>query len=139
VTAIQTEAFMKGKNIFEDFDCGKLFFKGNVEDISKLAWNKHAKFEGVELKHIITAKHTDGKFSCHLVKVAPGKKIGEHLHNGQIEIHEVVAGYGKCICAGEELEYVPGNIGFMPADVLHEVIAGPEGVYLLAKFFPALC
>ncbi|WP_347223788.1 hypothetical protein [Bacteroides congonensis] len=26
-------------------------------------------FEGVELKHIITAKDTDGKFSYHLVRI----------------------------------------------------------------------
>jgi len=127
------------KNIFEEFNLGKLFFKGGTEDISKFDWNEHAKFEGVELKHIITAKHTGGQFSFHLVKVAPNKKIGLHMHKGQIEIHEVAAGSGYCVCAGEKLDYVPGNIGFMPADVEHEVVAGSEGIYLLAKFFPALC
>ena len=130
---------MESKNIFELFENGKLFFKGETDKIAAMPWNKHAKFEGVELKHIITAKHTDGKFSCHLIKVAPGKKIGLHSHNGQTEIHEVVAGFGKCICEGKELEYVPGSMGFMPAEALHEVTAGQEGIYMLAKFFPALC
>ena len=36
-------------------------------------------FECVELKHIITAKDTDGKFSYHLVRIALGCSIGNHM------------------------------------------------------------
>lgn len=130
---------MKTKETFMRFEEGKFFIAGKAIETADLKWNKHAKFEGVELKHIITAAQTGGQFSYHLVKIAPNKKIGTHEHAKTIEIHEVIAGKGKCLCLGEKLEYDPGNIAFIPADTAHEVIADEEGLYLFAKFFPALC
>jgi len=97
------------------------------------------KFEGVALKHFITAKDTNGEFSYHLVRIAPGKKIGLHIHETQLETHEVVAGNGVCNTEGLELVYEVGNIAVLPAGVEHEVCAGNDGLYLFAKFYPALC
>ncbi len=37
------------------------------------------------------------------------------------------------------LSYPPGVISIMPAKVHHEVHAGEEGLFLFAKFMPALC
>ena len=105
----------------------------------EIAWSKHPVFEGVELKHILTSKETGGEYSFHLVRIAPNKTIQNHTHDPQLETHEVIAGKGKCINNGKELVYEPGVISIMPAKIPHEVHAGSDGLYLFAKFFPALC
>ena len=124
---------------FEAFDQGELRLPDKTIPFAEIGWSKHPVFEGVELKHIITAKDTSGDFSYHLVRIAPNKSIKNHIHETQLETHEVIAGYGKCINNGKTLDYEPGVISIMPAKVPHEVNAGPEGLYLFAKFFPALC
>ena len=125
--------------VFEAFNEGRLALVGGEEAFSQINWSKHPTFEGVELKHIVTAKNTDGKFSYHLVRIAPGKAIGNHIHETQLETHEVISGYGICINDGMELKYEPGVISIIPKEVPHEVTAGNEGLYLFAKFIPALC
>lgn len=65
--------------------------------------------------------------------------IKDHIHDPQLETHEVVAGYGKCLNGGAEIEYRPGVISIMPAKVYLEVHAVDDGLYLFAKFMPALC
>lgn len=127
------------KSVFESFNEGKLRLKGSEKDFAEIAWSKHPVFEGVELKHIITAKDTGGAFSYHLVRIAPDKSIGNHIHETQLETHEVIAGRGECINDGARIAYEPGVISIMSAKVPHEVNAGSEGLYLFAKFFPALC
>lgn len=124
---------------FELFDNGKLVLPEKKADFEEIGWSKHPAFEGVELKHIVTAKDTEGKFSYHLVRVAPDRSIGNHIHETQLETHEVIKGSGKCINAGSTILYEPGTISIMQAGVPHEVTAGVEGLYLFAKFMPALC
>ena len=128
-----------GNDIFEKFNEGELRLSGKTVAFKDIAWSKHPTFEGVELKHIITAKDTGGAFSFHLVRIAPNKSIGNHIHETQLETHEVIAGRGVCINDGTELTYEPGVISIMPAKVPHQVNAGKDGLYLFAKFFPALC
>lgn len=124
---------------FELFDNGKLVLPEKEVGFAEIGWSKHPAFEGVELKHIITAKDTGGKFSHHLVRIAPVCRIGNHIHETQLETHEVIKGSGKCINAGSAIPYGPGTISIMQAGVPHEVIAGAVGLYLFAKFMPALC
>lgn len=50
---------------FELFSNGKLVVPEKETDFGEIAWSKHPSFEGVELKYIITAKDTEGKFSLH--------------------------------------------------------------------------
>lgn len=116
-----------------------LFFPDAKKSFAEIEWSKHPVFEGVELKHIITGKETNGEFSYHLVKIAPNKSIKNHIHETQLETHEVIGGDGVCINNGAELEYTTGTISIIPAKVPHEVNAGKDGLYLFAKFFPALC
>lgn len=124
---------------FELFENGKLFLPEKEADFSEIEWSKHPTFIGVELKHIITAKDTDGKFSYHLVRIAPDCSIGNHIHETQLETHEVIKGSGRCVNAGSTIPYVAGTISIMQAGVPHEVYADLEGLYLFAKFMPALC
>lgn len=96
-------------------------------------------FTGVELKHILTSKETNGAYSYHLVRIAPDCSIGEHIHETQLETHEVIAGNGTCINKGTTIPYEPGVISVFPAGIPHAVNAGKDGLYLFAKFMPALC
>lgn len=130
---------MDYQKLFERFDkAGKLILPGTEISFADIPWSKHPAFEGVELKHIVTAEQTGGQFSYHLVRIAPNKKIGSHVHKMQLETHEVISGSGICIDAGKEIKYEPGVISILPKNVPHEVTAGSEGLYLFAKFMPAL-
>ena len=73
------------------------------------------------------------------LSIAPNKKIGNHIHEKQLETHEVISGAGVCLNNGAELPYEAGVISIFPIGVPHEVIAGADGLYLFAKFMPALC
>ena len=131
---------MDYKNLFEKFnEGGKLLLQDATVTFDAIPWSKHPAFEGVELKHIITSERTDGQFSYHLVRIAPNKKIGSHIHEKQLETHEVISGTGVCVNDGVELPYETGVISIFPIGVPHEVIAGDDGLCLFAKFMPALC
>ena len=131
---------MDDKNLFQKFnEEGKLLLPNATVSFDSIPWSKHSAFEGVELKHIITSEKTGGQFSFHLVRIAPNKKIGNHIHEKQLETHEVIAGAGVCVNNGVELPYEAGVISIFPIGVPHEVIAGDDGLYLFAKFMPALC
>ena len=125
--------------LFEEFSNGSLILPTKTVNFSGINWTKHPTFEGVELKHIVTAKETNGQFSYHLVRIAPNKSIKNHIHETQLETHEVIAGSGVCINAGVNIPYGTGKISIMPAGVAHEVNAGDDGLCLFAKFIPALC
>lgn len=130
---------MKYQNLFEQFDnAGKLVLSNTEISFANIPWSKHPTFEGVELKHIVTSKQTNGQFSYHLVRIAPNKKIGKHIHKTQLETHEVISGSGVCINADDKIKYEPGVISIFPMNVPHEVTAESEGLYIFAKFMPAL-
>lgn len=126
-------------DLFEAFSTGgQLRLPDSAIPFGELPWNAHPSFGGVELKHIVTARETGGQFSYHLVRIAPGKAIGSHIHQSQLETHEVIAGAGVCVNNGVEAVYEPGVISILPKGTPHEVHAGPDGLCLFAKFIPAL-
>ena len=126
-------------NTFETFNNGKLVTPATTKNFSDIPWSKHLSFTGVELKHILTSEETGGAYSYHLVRIAPNCSIGEHIHETQLETHEVIAGNGTCINEGTVITYEPGVISVFPAGIPHEINAGEDGLYLFAKFMPALC
>ena len=126
-------------DLFEAFDCGQLIIPNKTVNFENVPWSKHPTFEGVELKHIVTSSDTDGEFSYHLVRIEPNKSIFYHIHERQLETHEVISGEGICINGQCEIQYSPGVISIMPRAVPHEVHAGNAGLLLFAKFIPALC
>lgn len=130
---------MNGKQLIDEFENGYLKLPNLTIDFGDIQWSKHPTFEGVELKHIVTAKQTNGQFSYHLVRIAANRKIGMHLHEKQLETHEVIAGSGVCSNDGVEMKYETGTISILQMNTPHEVIAGEDGLYLFAKFMPALC
>lgn len=126
-------------SLFKAFNNGLLKFPAKSVEFAAIPWSKHPTFEGVELKHIVTAKDTDGQFSYHLVRIAPNKSIKNHIHETQLETHEVIAGSDVCVNNGVTIPYEAGTISIMLAGIPHEVNAGDDGLYLFAKFIPALC
>lgn len=124
------------KNLFETFNVdGKLLLPDATVTFKDIPWSKHPTFEGVELKHIVVSKQTNGQFSYHLVKIAPHKKIGNHVHQEQLETHEIIFGNGTCINNGTELTYEPGVISIFPIGLPHEVLAGPMAFIFLPNLF----
>lgn len=126
-------------DLFEAFNNGFLKLPTSTVQFADIPWSKHPTFEGVELKHIVTAKDTAGGFSYHLVRIAPNKSIKNHVHETQLETHEIISGSGVCVNDGTEIIYEAGIISIMPTGIPHEVNAGEDGLCLFAKFFPALC
>lgn len=127
------------RDLFEAFNQGKMLLPHKTTNFESIPWNNHPAFEGVALKHIVTSKDTNGEFSYHLVRIEPNKSILNHIHEKQLETHEIIAGTGTCINDGCTIQYCPGVISIMPKAIPHEVHAGEEGLLLFAKFIPALC
>ena len=127
------------KDLFESFNQGQLILPDKTLNFENIPWSKHPTFDGVELKHIVTSSETNGVFSYHLVRIAPNKSILNHIHEFQLETHEVIYGEGICINNQCKMHYSPGVISIMPKKVPHEVHAGEHGLLLFAKFIPALC
>src|SRR5512145_2022924 len=111
---------------------------GQELTVESLPWNPHPKFAGVFLRHLVMGKDTGGRMSLHHVRIDPGCAIGDHVHAGQVEIHDVLTGEGTCTLAGKVLSYTSGVTGIMPADQVHRVEAGDKGMLLLATFSPPL-
>lgn len=130
---------MEPVTTFEKFNQGSLAMPQYSKEFSHMEWTKHPVYEGVELKHIITGNDTQGDFSYHLVRIAPCKSIQLHVHEKQLETHEVIEGSGSCINEDKQINYYPGVISIMKKGIPHEVTAGPDGLFLFAKFIPALC
>ena len=124
---------------FEKFNKGVLVVPNYRREFEDIQWSKHPIFEGVELKHIVTSKDTQGQFSYHIIRIAPNKSIKNHIHEKQLETHEVIGGSGVCINDGVSIQYEEGAISIISAGIAHEVNAGDDGLYMFAKFIPALC
>lgn len=124
--------------IFERIEDGTVFAGGKLSCLKERSWNDHPTFAGVAMKHILTGSETGQSFSSHLVRVNKGCMIGLHIHAGKLELHEVLQGRGKCLMHDAEISYQSGVTALIPADEAHEVHAGEEDLYLLAKFIPAL-
>ena len=121
-------------SLFSLFENGTLAVAGESFSLAALDWQPHPEFPGVSLKHVAGADKTGGLFTCHLVRIEPGKAIGMHTHPSSIELHEVMGGQGSCVTEQGEIVYSPGSMAVLPANSPHEVRAGGQGLYLFAKF-----
>jgi quercetin dioxygenase-like cupin family protein len=129
----------KSENEFlSEILAGKVFFLDGEKSVNEFPWNPHASFKGVYLKHLIIGRDTESKLSCHIVKIEPNCVLDTHVHDGKIEIHEVIAGNGKMYLDNKKINYSPGKICVIPSNTPHKVVAGKKGMYILAKFTPSL-
>lgn len=138
VMAQSKESTKNETDFLEKVLLGNVYLADKQIDIDTLVWNPHHSFKGVFLKHLITGKDTENKLSCHIVKIEPNCILDTHLHDGKIEIHEVVGGSGTMYLDDKEISYSVGRICVIPANTLHKVVASENGLYLFAKFTPAL-
>ncbi len=120
------------------FETGSVSGSAGKRETESIAWTPHPAFAGVSMKHLVTGADTNGTSSVHLVKVNPGCCIGDHIHSGKTEIHQVVSGEGRCLVEERKIEYGEGVVAVIPADRPHSVVAGESGLFLLAVFSPAL-
>jgi len=125
-------------NIGELFETGTVCGVGFLEQSADNGFIPHSAFKGVSLKHLVRGEMTGGQISCHLVRVEPGCVLDTHTHPAQIEIHEVIYGDGVCELSGDKFDYKPGVVGVIPSGAVHRIVAGKEGLYILAKFTPSL-
>jgi quercetin dioxygenase-like cupin family protein len=117
---------------------GTLFFADRSVEIDQLPWIPHPKFEGAFMKHLIKGAANANLASCHLVRVNPGYQLTDHVHANEWEYHHVLEGEGTGYLDGKPMAYQPGRIAVIPKGVSHKVIAGQEGILILATFLPAL-
>ncbi len=103
-----------------------------------LAWTPHPTFAGVSMKALVTSQTTGGAMSCHLVRVDPQCCLESHIHEQQHELHHVAAGSAKVEVDGRSMQYSPGDLNVIAKGATHRVMAGPEGIMLLAVFTPPL-
>lgn len=125
-------------NIEKHFENGTICTICDVMNSEKIDYVPHNKFKGVSLKHLVTGEMTNNQISCHLVKVEPFCTLDTHVHENSLEIHEIISGNGICYIEENKVIYSIGSIGVIPANTPHKVQAGEEGIYILAKFVPAL-
>lgn len=128
---------MEKERIFDKLDQGRIEYTDRVAAAGEISWKQHPVYAGVSLKTLISFEDAGGRFSCLLVRLESGHEIGEHIHNDQWELHEVVDGTGKCIILDKEIAYEPGVCTVIPDGLKHRVIAGEQGLSLLAKYMPA--
>jgi len=105
---------------------------------NEIEYMPHNTFKGVYLKHLVKGELTNNRISCHLVKVEPFCSLDTHTHPEQLEIHEVISGDGDCQIAEKQIQYTTGTVEVIPQNTKHKVTAGKNGIYILAKFTPAL-
>jgi len=124
--------------IFTAFDNGAALTRTGDAPAETPAWNPSPAFPGVALKHLVTGRESDGRFSLHLVRLDPGAEIGRHVHEGSWELHQVIQGSGLLLLDGREIPYQPGMATPLPQGEPHAVRAGADGLGLLAVFAPPL-
>jgi len=126
---------METPNLFSRGTVISSEFTGSIE---ALKWAPHPSFHGVYMKTLLGGLETAGRMSCHLVSIDPGCAIGDHAHEGRMELHEIIAGNGNCNIGGKVVAYTAGIVSYIPQDVNQSVEAGDAGLFFLAKFSPAL-
>ncbi|MFH0975395.1 MAG: AraC family ligand binding domain-containing protein [Spirochaetota bacterium] len=118
---------------------GSVFINGEkLNNTSSIQWEKHPKFEGVFIKNLFTGSDSNNNLSAMIVKIEPNHEIGNHIHEGKAELHEIIDGDGEAMVDNTTLNYYPGVISLIPGNILHNIKAGKKGMILLAKFTPPL-
>jgi quercetin dioxygenase-like cupin family protein len=129
---------MTPKAINTPLASGSMYFQDRTQEIEKMEWVPHPKFEGAFMKHLIKKADNDQLASCHLVRINPGYQLSDHIHENEWEYHHTIEGSGTGYLDGKEMAYLPGKIAVIPKGATHKVVAGDDGIVLLATFLPGL-
>ena len=122
-----------------DLENNTIYINGeSIDKISNIKWDKHPKFSGVFTKTLLTSKNSSNNLSAMIVKIDPLHEIGDHIHEGKYELHEILSGDGIGTIEDKKIEYKTGVISLIPGDIHHSIKAGDNGMILLAKFTPPL-
>ncbi|MDR0747177.1 MAG: cupin domain-containing protein [Helicobacteraceae bacterium] len=101
-------------------------------------YRPHPTFNGVYMKSLIAYDKSAKRINAMLVKIEPRCKIGDHLHDQEFELHEVIYGQAEATINGVSAAYKTGVISLIAPNVKHSVKADETGVVLLAIFTPYL-
>jgi quercetin dioxygenase-like cupin family protein len=118
---------------------GVVYIDGN--EMRKMAgqpWAQHPKFSGVWTKNVFSGNESSGALSVVLVKIDPLHEIGDHIHEGKTESHEILSGSGTAQIGNKKVIYASGVFSFIPSDVAHSIHANEEGLVVVAIFTPPL-
>ncbi len=129
---------MTTQPISADIADGTIYYPDHSENSGDIDWQEHPVFAGVFLKHLIQGAQSNGLFSSHLVKIKPHCFLDSHCHDKQMELHEIIEGEGVCQLLDVSRAYSVGITAVIPQGTMHKVMAGEQGLTMLAKFFPAL-
>lgn len=125
-------------NVGKSFETGVICNEFTAIESTSIDFIPHKAFNRVSLKHLVKGEKTNNQLSCHLVKVEPFCSLETHVHADNLEIHEIIYGDGECQIAENKVKYNIGVVGVIPQNTKHKVTAGKDGLYILAKFSPAL-
>lgn len=125
-------------SIIKDFELGKVITDSATINMDAVDFVPHKSFPGVALKLLAGGSQTGHALSLHLVRVDPHCSLDNHTHPDNIEIHKVISGSGDVVIGNHSSAYCAGTIGVIPKGTPHQVLAGEEGLYILATFSPAL-
>lgn len=100
-------------------------------------WTPHPKLAGVRLSRLVDGADSDGALATLLVSLDAGAAMAPHSHENETEQHIVLDGEGILRLDGETHAYRPGQLAIIPRGHEHSVIAGVDGMVLLAVFSPA--
>ncbi|WP_051260986.1 cupin domain-containing protein [Desulfovibrio inopinatus] len=128
---------MEIRNTIHALETAAISTTTGIAHVADLQWKPHPVFPGVMMKTLLSSEKTGGDLSCHLVKVAPESCLETHIHEQQQELHHVVAGSADAEVDGRHVRYTPGNLSVIATGTPHRVLAGTDGLLLLAIFTPA--
>lgn len=117
---------------------GMLYFMDRSQEIEAMEWLPHPKFKGAFMKHLVKGADNDNHASCHLVRINPGCQLDDHIHEKEWEYHHIIEGDATGYLDGNPMTYKPGVIAVIPRGVNHKVVAGENGLVILATFLKAL-
>lgn len=125
-------------NVKTAFEIGTIINDSTLNSAENVDFIPHKSFKGVSLKLLLGGDKTGGALSLHLVRVEPNCCLENHVHPQNLEVHKIVGGAGTVVIGNSFGEYNVGSVGVIPIGMPHQVVAGEDGIYILATFSPAL-
>ncbi|MDR0664491.1 MAG: cupin domain-containing protein [Helicobacteraceae bacterium] len=101
-------------------------------------YRRHPTFSGVYIKSLIAYDKSERRLNAMLVKIDPRCEIGDHLHDKEYELHQIIGGEAEAIIDGKSVAYKAGVVSLIAPNVKHSVKALEAGAVLLAVFTPNL-